>query len=76
MSEKLPTDETEKRVTADSRPFSNLNVPISLDHADIPIFACCLVSGLCDASVYASWSCFVSMQTGRYFCRLLFLLHY
>jgi len=37
---------------------------ISLEHADIPIIACCLVSGLCDSSAYNAWSCFVSMQTG------------
>lgn len=38
---------------------------ISLDHADIPVIACCLVSGLCDSSSYNAWSCFVSMQTGQ-----------
>jgi hypothetical protein len=37
---------------------------ISLEHADIPIIACCLVSGLCDSSAYNAWTCFVSMQTG------------
>jgi hypothetical protein len=37
---------------------------ISLDHADVPIVLCCLVSGLCDSSAYNAWTCFVSMQTG------------
>jgi uncharacterized membrane protein YoaK (UPF0700 family) len=42
-----------------------LNREIDLQHADIPIIACCLVSGLCDSSAYNAWSCFVSMQTGN-----------
>ncbi|KAE9379937.1 hypothetical protein N431DRAFT_476977 [Stipitochalara longipes BDJ] len=44
---------------------SYLSNEISLSHADIPIIACCLVSGLCDSSAYNAWSCFVSMQTGN-----------
>lgn len=68
MPDVLPKDETEKQVTTDSTKRIALNVPISLDHADIPILACCLVSGLCDSSVYATWSCFVSMQTGMWYC--------
>lgn len=40
------------------------NSEIAMEHADIPIIACCLVSGLCDSSAYNAWSCFVSMQTG------------
>ena len=43
---------------------SYLSNEISISHADIPIIACCLVSGLCDSSAYNAWSCFVSMQTG------------
>ena len=38
---------------------------ITLQHADIPVIACCIVSGLCDSSAYNAWSCFVSMQTGK-----------
>ncbi|KAH9224917.1 hypothetical protein DL95DRAFT_400213 [Leptodontidium sp. 2 PMI_412] len=41
------------------------NSEIAIEHADIPIIACCLVSGLCDSSAYNAWSCFVSMQTGN-----------
>jgi hypothetical protein len=41
-----------------------LKTEISLEHADIPIVATCLVSGLCDSSAYNAWTCFVSMQTG------------
>jgi hypothetical protein len=43
-----------------------LQAEISLKHADIPIIACCFVSGLCDSSAYNAWTCFVSMQTGQY----------
>ena len=38
-----------------------LKTEITLEHADIPIIACCVVSGLCDSSAYNAWSCFVSM---------------
>ncbi|TVY14559.1 hypothetical protein LARI1_G009285 [Lachnellula arida] len=42
-----------------------LETEITIEHADIPIIACCVVSGLCDSSAYNAWSCFVSMQTGN-----------
>jgi uncharacterized membrane protein YoaK (UPF0700 family) len=45
--------------------LTHLKMEITLDHADIPIIACCLVSGLCDSSTYNTWTCFVSMQTGN-----------
>lgn len=45
--------------------LAHLRTEISIDHADIPIIACCLVSGLCDSSAYNAWTCFVSMQTGK-----------
>ena len=44
--------------------LSHFKTEITIEHADIPIIACCLVSGLCDSSAYNAWSCFVSMQTG------------
>lgn len=44
---------------------SYFSADISLQHADLPIIACCLVSGLCDSSAYNAWTCFVSMQTGN-----------
>jgi hypothetical protein len=47
------------------RSLAHLRTEISLDYADIPIVACCLVSGLCDSSAYNAWTCFVSMQTGE-----------
>ncbi|RDW79978.1 hypothetical protein BP6252_04616 [Coleophoma cylindrospora] len=45
--------------------LSYFKTEISIEHADVPIIACCLVSGLCDSSAYNAWTCFVSMQTGN-----------
>lgn len=74
-SEALPTTETSSpyngSTTKPSRsPWSStkryLQSEIAIQHADIPIVACCFVSGLCDSSAYNAWSCFVSMQTGLF----------
>lgn len=35
------------------------------DHADIIFILCSLTTGLCDGVVYASFGCFISMQTGN-----------
>lgn len=43
---------------------AHLARPVDLAHCDIPVVLCCLASGLCDASAFAAWGCFVSMQTG------------
>jgi len=48
-----------------SKAKSHFSEEITLVHADIPIVACALVSGLCDSSAYNAWTCFVSMQTGN-----------
>ncbi|KAM3075029.1 hypothetical protein ACMFMG_007510 [Clarireedia jacksonii] len=48
-----------------SKARSYFSEEITLVHADIPIVACALVSGLCDSSAYNAWTCFVSMQTGN-----------
>lgn len=44
---------------------AHLARPVDLAHCDIPVVLCCLASGLCDASAFAAWGCFVSMQTGN-----------
>lgn len=44
---------------------AHLACPVDLTHCDVPIVLCCLASGLCDASAFAAWGCFVSMQTGN-----------
>ncbi|KAE8443964.1 hypothetical protein EG329_001188 [Mollisiaceae sp. DMI_Dod_QoI] len=71
-ADSLPTTEPRSSSASATKPTSNwrsalryLNREIDLQHADIPIIACCLVSGLCDSSSYNAWSCFVSMQTGN-----------
>ncbi|QSZ36744.1 hypothetical protein DSL72_006627 [Monilinia vaccinii-corymbosi] len=48
-----------------TRASSYFSEEITLVHADIPIIACAIVSGLCDSSAYNAWTCFVSMQTGN-----------
>lgn len=57
---KLPTTTTKRKSLS-----SYLTTEIDKTHSDLPILACCLVSGFCDSGVYASWQCFVSMQTGK-----------
>lgn len=44
---------------------AHIACPVDLAHCDIPVILCCLASGLCDASAFAAWGCFVSMQTGN-----------
>ncbi|TGO44120.1 hypothetical protein BCON_0599g00010 [Botryotinia convoluta] len=48
-----------------ARTKSHFSEEITLVHADLPMIACALVSGICDSSAYNAWSCFVSMQTGN-----------
>ncbi|KAF7861560.1 hypothetical protein EAF04_008122 [Stromatinia cepivora] len=55
----------EPQVSILTRAISHFSEEITLVHADIPIIACALVSGICDSSAYNTWSCFVSMQTGN-----------
>ena len=38
---------------------------VNLSYADIPILACCAVSGLCDSVAFNAAGVFVSMQTGQ-----------
>lgn len=38
---------------------------VSTNHADIVFILCSLTTGLCDGVVYASFGCFISMQTGN-----------
>ena len=51
-----------------TRANSHFGEEITLVHADLPMIACALVSGICDSSAYNAWTCFVSMQTGMHFC--------
>lgn len=37
---------------------------VSLHHADLPLLACCFVSGLCDSVTFNATGTFASMQTG------------
>lgn len=44
---------------------THLKATVATARADIPLLACCFISGLCDSSAYNAYSCFVSMQTGN-----------
>ncbi|KAL8739090.1 MAG: hypothetical protein Q9181_000201 [Wetmoreana brouardii] len=56
---------------ADGRPHSSkqlrqyLAAPINTHHADLPLLACCFVTGIIDAGAYNAWGTFMGMQTGN-----------
>ncbi|KAI9744661.1 MAG: hypothetical protein M1818_002190 [Claussenomyces sp. TS43310] len=54
-----------KTVWFGSGMIAYLKTEISLEHADIPIVATSIVSGLCDSGAFNAWSVFVCMQTGN-----------
>lgn len=43
----------------------HLFAEVRLDHTDVLILICCLISGLVDSSIYNAYGTFVSMQTGN-----------
>ncbi|KAL8707506.1 MAG: hypothetical protein Q9220_007496 [cf. Caloplaca sp. 1 TL-2023] len=45
------------------RPY--LAAPIDTHHADLPLLACCFVTGIIDAGAYNAWGTFMGMQTGN-----------
>ncbi|KAK3337653.1 hypothetical protein B0T19DRAFT_80340 [Cercophora scortea] len=45
--------------------IAQLRDDVSLHYADIPILACCVVSGLCDSVAFNATGTFASMQTGN-----------
>lgn len=61
-----PPQRRNKRHRRLHRLRAHLARPVDLAaHCDVPVVLCCLASGLCDASAFAAWGCFVSMQTGN-----------
>ncbi|KAL8725452.1 MAG: hypothetical protein Q9166_007346 [cf. Caloplaca sp. 2 TL-2023] len=42
-----------------------LIAPINTHHADLPLLACCFVTGIIDAGAYNAWGTFMGMQTGN-----------
>ncbi|KAK3695715.1 hypothetical protein B0T22DRAFT_456042 [Podospora appendiculata] len=61
--DKKSTTTTLKTRLADS--LAQLRDDVSLGYADIPILACCTVSGLCDSVAFNATGTFASMQTGN-----------
>ncbi|KAK0702978.1 hypothetical protein B0T26DRAFT_658911 [Lasiosphaeria miniovina] len=45
--------------------LARLRDDISLSYADLPVLACCMVSGLCDSVAFNATGTFASMQTGN-----------
>lgn len=47
--------------------FSRANIlgPVKKDHGDLPLLACCLVTGMVDAAIFRNYNVFVGMQTGE-----------
>ncbi|PSR77055.1 duf1275 domain-containing protein [Coniella lustricola] len=45
--------------------LSTLRDEVDMAHTDVPVIACCFVSGLCDSVAFNASSVFVSMQTGN-----------
>lgn len=43
-----------------------LIAPVNLHHADLPLLACCFVTGIIDAGAYNAWGTFMGMQTGKH----------
>lgn len=42
-----------------------LAAPVNLQHAEMPLLACCFVTGIIDAGAYNAWGTFMGMQTGK-----------
>lgn len=59
--EHLPTKAPRRRW------LSRLHDDVHLSYTDIPVLACCAVSGLCDSVAFNAAGTFASMQTGLYF---------
>lgn len=54
-----------RQQTPSSSPLGSLARDIHPRHSDLPLFACSLVSGLCDSVTVNASNVFVSMQTGN-----------
>jgi hypothetical protein len=49
--------------------LTRLRDDVNLSYADLPILACCTVSGLCDSVAFNATGTFASMQTGAFSLR-------
>jgi len=45
--------------------LDRLRDDVSLHYADMPLLACCIISGLCDSVAFNATGTFASMQTGK-----------
>lgn len=56
----------EGSASSSGRVHGYMTESISTHHADLILLGCCFVSGLSDSGIFNTWSCFVSMQTGKW----------
>ncbi|CAL8585002.1 hypothetical protein XPA_010584 [Xanthoria parietina] len=59
----MPSSTSEKHTKHSVRQYLAAN--ISTRHADLPLLACCFVTGIIDAGAYNAWGTFMGMQTGN-----------
>ncbi|KAI4101043.1 MAG: hypothetical protein LQ339_005271 [Xanthoria mediterranea] len=59
----MPSSTSEKHTKHSVRRYLAAN--ISTRHADLPLLACCFVTGIIDAGAYNAWGTFMGMQTGN-----------
>lgn len=55
-----------KRKTRMARWKEYMSEEANKEWADLILIVTCFISGLVDSAVFNVWSCFVSMQTGKY----------
>ncbi|GAB0134284.1 hypothetical protein EsDP_00002662 [Epichloe bromicola] len=61
---KYDSDNTD-RSSKNGSVWDKLSEHVDLEHAYVPLLACCFVSGLTDGTIYHAYGTFVSMQTGN-----------
>ncbi|KAG5984179.1 hypothetical protein E4U55_005792 [Claviceps digitariae] len=61
----VPSDSEIDRPSKRASVWDRFAEHVDLEHAYIPLLACCFVSGLTDGTIYNAYGTFVSMQTGN-----------
>lgn len=59
-----PGDDLPAKVTPRRGWLARLRDDVHLSYTDLPVLACCTVSGLCDSVAFNATGTFASMQTG------------
>ncbi|KAK5109285.1 hypothetical protein LTR62_007159 [Meristemomyces frigidus] len=62
------SEDAEKHPVPARTPFfsrRNFLGPVTKEYGDLPLLACCLVTGMVDAASFRNWGMFIGMQTGN-----------